>query len=307
MTLLVSVSISAQFTTSPIFTTGDKIELHVDPAGDHYYVHKVKKGQTLYALSRAFGYSVKRLVSYNGKADAIVAIDESVKIPIDVAALFRGASVQDLTYGTYIPAVYVAKPKDNLYRISKVLFGQSISEVQKRNGLASADISIGDQIIIGWYPLEQDLDQYVNEEVKTEAVPTATDIANKEVALPQITDESVDSIGAVSIPEDFNVALLGSATYTEDLAYVNTKQVAHWDKNVPDNGEIYVLHNIGLVDSYMELYNPLVKRSVRAKIVGKIPFGAYTQDVQLLISPKAASALGALDPRFRVEVKYYKK
>lgn len=306
MTITLCAAVSAQYATSPIFTTGDDISLHIDDGGGHYYTHEVKKGQTLYALSRAFGYRVEELKAYNGKSSAIVSLGEKVNIPIDVDALFRGSSVRGLKYGTYIPAVYVAKPKDNLYRISKVLFAQSLAEVMERNQLATADISIGDRIIIGWYPLEQELDEYVNEEPTLEAIPTATEILNDTVATALITNESVDSIVAMLIPEDFNVALLGTAPYSEHMTLVDTKEVAHWDKNVPDNGEIYVLHNTAVVDSYMELYNPLVKRSVRAKVIGKIPFGAYTPDVKLLISPKAAAALGALDARFRVEVKYYR-
>ena len=72
---------------------------------------------------------------------------------------------------------------------------------------------------------------------------------------------------------------------------------------MPDNGTVYVLHKNAIIDSYVEMYNPNVNRSVRAKVIGRIPYGAYTNDVCLVLSPRTAVQLGALDNRFKVEIK----
>ena len=85
---------------------------------------------------------------------------------------------------------------------------------------------------------------------------------------------------------------------------ITRNDVAFWDKTIPDNGTVFALHETALIDSYINVFNTNTRRSVRIKVIGRIPYGTYTNDIKLIISPRAAKQLGGLDRRFKVEVDY---
>ena len=47
-------------------------------------------------------------------------------------------------------------------------------------------------------------------------------------------------------------------------------------------------------------------RTVYAKVIARVPDG-YERNVEVILSPEAARKIGALDPKFFVKVKYFKK
>ncbi|MFM9948035.1 MAG: peptidoglycan-binding protein, partial [Saprospiraceae bacterium] len=57
-------------------------------------------------------------------------------------------------------------------------------------------------------------------------------------------------------------------------------------------------------NSIVSVTNPMSKRTVHAKVVGRIPDSAYGDDIIIVLSPLAAKMLNARDPRFFVRVKY---
>lgn len=330
----------AQYRTSPIFSSGDKIELTKSDNGQFYHHHTIKSGQTLYALSKTFGVTLQDLITINKKTSAEVNVGEVLTIPIATNYLYKGTSENSSKDNAYVPVIYVAKSQDNLYRISKVYFDQPMDMIMNRNKMTNETVSLDQEILLGWYPINNTTNnKNINtntasttqnlQQTTLEAVPTATTDPNhvvdsestlaKYLAEPStntaaenpaatttiITNELLEEELQTESDEDFNTSLLGTMLMTTDMKLTNTKGVAHWDRDIPNNGTLYVLHNDAIIDTYIELYNELSMRSVKAKVIGKIPFGAYTSDVQLIISPAAAEALGALDERLRVELKYF--
>ena len=53
------------------------------------------------------------------------------------------------------------------------------------------------------------------------------------------------------------------------------------------------------------LTNPLKKKTVYAKVIARIPDQAYGDDIVVVLSPSVAKLLGAKDPKFFVELKYF--
>ena len=88
------------------------------------------------------------------------------------------------------------------------------------------------------------------------------------------------------------------------MQIIKKTDVAFWDKTIPDNGAVFGLHGTAMLDSYISVFNPNSRRSVRVKVIGRIPYGTYTNDIKLVISPRAAKQLGGLDRRFKVEIDF---
>lgn len=315
MAIVISVSIYSQTNSNTIFTNGDKINVELTGQFDYHYVHELQKGQSLYALSKTFRVPLSSIYRLNNiEEGATMSIGQNIKVPIKDEYLYKGIDLKGLQYGHFIPVYYQTKPKDNLFRISRIYFNQPTADLISRNALKNNNLSLGQNILIGWLPIDnhtppisKDEFEEVFEPLVTESrdqLPTINESINDNNNMPIESDVALDTTGMDSAhPEGFNLSLLGTLTYSSSMKETKKSEVAHWNKSMPDNGMVYVLHNKAIINSYIEMYNPILKRSVRAKVIGRIPYGAYTSDVCLVLSPRAAIQLGALDNRFKVEVK----
>lgn len=320
MIIVMSVSIYAQTASNTIFSNGDEINIILSGESDYHYVHQMQKGQGLYGLSKVFNVPLKRLYQINNlDPEATIALGQSIKIPVDDSYLFKGINLTGLKFGHYIPVYYQTQPKDNLFRISRVYFNQPTADLVQRNNLKSNNLALGQKLLVGWFPIdkassvlpeeefEEDFDEpevIVDSEIITTKNPLKSNTLNNDTGLEIELDSTLYTEAPTeSRPDGFNTSLLGALVYSQKMQEIKKSEVANWDKSMPDNGTVYVLHKNAIIDSYVEMYNPNLKRSVRAKVIGRIPYGAYTGDVNLVLSPRAAKQLGALDNRFNVEVK----
>lgn len=54
----------------------------------------------------------------------------------------------------FIPVVYTVKAKENLYRIAKVYFQQDIEQVKLRNGLSDNNLTLNQELVIGYFKFQ---------------------------------------------------------------------------------------------------------------------------------------------------------
>jgi len=307
---IIALQVNAQTTQSAIFTKGDVITVSVGNDLNLYHQHRVEKGQTLYSLSKAYNVDQSTLKAINKIGnEQQISVHQILRIPLGKRNFYRGATITQFHDSQFIPVTYTTKSKETLYRISKIYFGQSVQDMMTRNGLDNTNLALGQQLIVGWLPLQEI--PSIKEKIDKEDEYTE-DVEVIEDALSLVTETSIvaqdstmgDSIHEIVIPPNFKRELLGSIAYDESLATIAKSDVAHWDKSIPDNGSVFALHNEAVLNSYIYVYNPLVKRQQRVKVIGRIPYGTYTNDVKLLLSPRAAKHLGGIDRRFKVKVEY---
>jgi|GEM_PF-2729745 len=241
--------------------------------------------RTLLILIVAFTYTTINIAQTTQSAifttGDVISLNQSLRIPLGNRNFYRGATISQFNDSHFIPIVYTAKAKETLYRISKIYFGQSVDDMVTRNG-------------------EQD---YANDQHNiTPSLGGTPVVLDQQVALGD--SATMDTIQEIVIPPNFKRELLGSIDYEESLQTISKSDIAHWDKSIHDNGSVFALHNEAVLNSYIYVYNPLVKRQQRVKVIGRIPYGTYTNDVTLLLSPRAAKHLGGIDRRFKVKVEY---
>ena len=94
----------------------------------------------------------------------------------------------------------------------------------------------------------------------------------------------------------------------EDKAtkYYLSDVIGFYDKSAAESKNYYVLFNDAKVGSAIDIYNPMLRRHVKAKVIGKIPSNTYNEEVNIIISASIAKELGIFDTRFKVNVKYEK-
>lgn len=112
----------------------DFIGVSYVPVGDNTYV--VKKGDSLYAISRNFGISVDELKRANNLTSNLLNIGQILVIP-------KGSSTPAVPGGN----TYTVKKGDTLYGIA-TRYGISVNDLKNANNLTSNTLSIGQVIVI---------------------------------------------------------------------------------------------------------------------------------------------------------------
>jgi len=238
---------------------------HIDPIG-LVIIEKVEPGNTLYGLSKKYNVSIDSILKANPDLNpGSIPLGYPVNIPIDpIALVFAPPSGPD----DGIPVFYRIQPKETLYRISKVYLGTSPETIISLNPRVSDGLSIGQVIHLGWY------------------IPEGNTLN------PAGTAASSADVGSMYTVKDFT-----DEYKTEGKITREQKGLAVWKPGSHQN-HYYVLHPTAKVGSYMEVTNPMLHRTLTAKVAGNIPPGLYQSQVGLVVSPSVARALGVLDQQF---------
>jgi LysM repeat protein len=149
----------------------DTIIVNLDETYGKFMNHLVEKKQTLFSLANAYGIDLYDVYDYNPFLKTrILTANDIIRIPLANDHIITDES-QLLPNKKYHPVYYIIKPKDNLYRISKVYFNMSFDDLMTRNKLTSHTILVGQRLMIGWFDptkKEDGVPDYKPEIVKTE-------------------------------------------------------------------------------------------------------------------------------------------
>jgi LysM repeat protein len=119
-------------------------------AGEAYYVHQVKKGETAYSISKAYGISVENLTKENPPAVYGVNEGQSLRIPVQLVTDTKQAdsTVVKKKHDDSRFLYHNLNPGETIYSLSKV-FGVSENDIMESNpGLELTKLSIGTELAI---------------------------------------------------------------------------------------------------------------------------------------------------------------
>lgn len=294
-----------------LYNTTEGIEIDYTDALGVHYIHTIEKGHTLYALSRIFQVTPKRIMAFNNQSPtAPLLLGQRIRLPFDDKILYTGPSVKQFANGNFLPVYYTIKPQETVYRISRVYFDQDAEIILQRNNLNGTDLQIGQRLLMGWIPIDPATGTGPSTEVVAEPPrpePSTDEQPQKEV-LPQkvkvVTDDNpirpdtpfVD----LALPERDR-----PATPVEDLVEYQANGLAFWNKASEDKDNLFALHPTARINSLIEIYNPQLQRRTFAKVIARIPPGTYPDNIDVIVSPRVAYTLGALNSEFRVRMKFF--
>ncbi|MFK7808550.1 MAG: LysM peptidoglycan-binding domain-containing protein [Saprospiraceae bacterium] len=235
--------------------------------------HELLPGQTLYALSKYYGMSVNQIYDYNpGLNRSSYKEGVQINIPIPTRSILMQIP-QGHNPNDYMVVCYVVKKSDTLYKLSKNYFGIPMGLLATMNQLEDNTLSLGQVLHIGW-------------------------LSRKGIAA---TDRKIKGG-----PVDKKNLLLGKryARAAENKREYKQKGVAYWQKDGVKSVDLYAMHRKAPVGSIIEIKNPMLKRTVYAKVIARIPEAIYSDDVVVVVSTRVAKLLGGKDARFFVKMKY---
>lgn len=245
-----------------------------DSFGNLYKIHVVEKGVGLKYIASLYGVAEYEISKLNGFRDGHILLEgDMIKIPIEKESILSNLNGNEESRDL-IALYYIVKPKETLFRIAKVYFDQDITIFQARNNLTNTDLMAGQRVLVGW------------------------------IKSPHQRKEATEFLSETK--KIYNLDSTKDSTMIK-VEWRRERAVAYWEKfDKGERGRFYVLHPTARINSIMEIYNPMLGRKVKAKVLGRIPEDTYRKDISILVSPETAKALGALDSRFMVELYYAK-
>ncbi len=279
----------------------DTIVLTMNDQNVLFYKHKLDKQDKIEDLSTLFGTDPDQILEVNRIADlSTLSQQKEIIIPVSEKSL-----VTEETYKynkqQYIPVVYQVRAKDNLFRIARHYFYQSLDDLMARNKMKDFDLAIGEKIHVGWLStIPKDfIDIEIASLVQSQVLELDTENLLVEPLVEIDEDENL-------VDEDISDIELDSAAMELEvpIIYIASQGKGMWDKKVRDNGKLLALHTKAKIGSTIELKNNMLNRTIKAKVIGRIPKNVYPDDISVLIGPAAAKSLGVIDSKFFVEIRY---
>jgi LysM repeat protein len=262
----------SQFSYIPVGNTKDTVFIgYID--GKHCLYHLIKKDDNLISIASYYGTSITALKDINGMTNNEIQKNKIIKIPIQYKSIKSPLSQSSFEKYNYIPVFYKDKKGDTLYRLFRIYFTRDSNEIKKINSIKNNILTTDAKLLIGYYPVQS---------IKN----SSTDIEFQ----PRINK---DTLSLISDKTKKVLVSVSGAAKTYDSPFEKTKYP-------------YVLSNKIPEHSVVEITNPMSKKKITGKVIGKIPPGKYPLDILLLLTKNDALKLGYLDLKFFVSVKYYK-
>jgi len=204
VTILLLISGSYMYSQVSVERSKDKVII----SGVAYYIHIVKKGETAYSVSRAYGITVEELLKENPPAVMGVNVGQSLRIPVkSVSEVIPSPPVNIQKQHDEVHFIYHnLKPGETIYFLSKT-YGVSENEIEQSNpGIEISKLPVGSEIAVPRRVFMNDRQKFDDQEkgyiyhkvVKGESVSsiaekyglTARELrkANKNLWFPQVDD-----------------------------------------------------------------------------------------------------------------------
>ncbi len=240
-------------------------------------VHRVAEKETLYSISRMYNVTLEELKSWNNLSDNALALGQELQIKATNTSK-PSSSQPVVTEMQSRRTVHTVAVKETLFSISRQ-YGITVQQLKEWNNLISEELKIG-QVLLVAQPLHAPITQ-------------------------QPMETSSNQTEAIVKPRDPEPVITISES-VKDKDEIKEAGLAELIEGTDGNRKYLALHRSAPVGTILKVRNEMNNREVFVRVAGKLPDTAFTDKLIIKISKSAYDRLGAIDPRFRVEVTYYK-
>ena len=289
-------------------------------AGKKYIIHKIEKGETLYAVSRKYNVPIAKIFEANPGVKDNYNVGDEIKIPLAENTKtvvktktappqkpIQTAAAEPKKTPNKIPAT-VTPPSANenktpiyhnvtkgetIFKIAKN-HKMTVASIIKLNHLKSNSVEVGQMLIVGFDKTPANTTVVVN--AATPKTPSKNTKA-------KVTDEDITA----KYQDEYNSNKQKIAHAKPDQV-VNKEVVEEGVASWFDDGSVNVdkslaLHSTAPIGTIIKLTNLINHKVLFVKVIGR-PDKTDNQNVVLKITKSAADKLGVLDKYFRVEMHY---
>jgi LysM repeat protein len=248
-------------------------------------IHRVAEKETLYSISKLYGVTVDELKQWNNLTENGLGLGQELVIKKKSALTRNEVSTQVKSMKT----MHTVEPKETLFSISRK-YGITTTQLKEWNGLQNEELKIGQSLFISQpiYTKPQPVESVV---IKPEP-PVFKEEEKKPAETPVVT-APVEKVPTITITESIR----------NDDEIVQSG-LAELIEGTEGNRKHLALHRTAPVGTILKVRNEMNNREVFVRVMGKLPDTGLNEKLIIKISKSAYDRLGAIDPRFRVEVTY---
>lgn len=255
-------------------------------------VHKVAEKETLFSISRQYNVTIDEIKQWNSLPDNSLSVGQElvIKATNTIPGMPQAQPMEMKSART----VHTVAQKETLFSISRQ-YGATIDQLKTWNNLTSEELSIGQVLFVAQPIYNSSSQTQTNPVVETTQQTTTQTPVTTEVPVTKTEGPPQVKAPVVTISE--------SVTNKDEI---KESGLAELIDGTEGNRKYLALHRTAPVGTILKIRNEMNNREVFVRVIGKLPDTALTDKLVIKISKSAYDRLGAIDPRFRVEVTYYK-
>ncbi len=261
-------------------------------------VHTVATKETLFSISRMYNVSVDELKLWNNLKDNNLSLGQELIVKKPAGA----KEVAKVTEPTAVAGTHKVEDKETLFSISK-RYGATVQQLKEWNNLTTTDVRAGQVLIVVPAGAAATLTQVdpKKEVVSSAVVPVTQTAATAAITTPET--KTVVPVITDTKPPDATIKISENVRGSDE---VKEGGLAELIEGTDGNRKYLALHRTAHVGAIIKVRNELNNREVFVRVVGPLPDTGVNDRLVVKLSKSAYDRLGAIDPRFRVEVTYYK-
>jgi LysM repeat protein len=273
--------------------------------------HRVAPKETLFSIAKTYNVSMDDIKQWNNLQDNALSIDQELIIKkrnsIDNTTAYQPATQSNTVISR--KGVHTVAVKETMYSIARQ-YGITVDQLREWNTLEGNELKIG-QILFVAQPDRSGLTLKQEEEKKQEAtktpvVTTTTPAGNTSTSSSATTSIPVTEKKEVPVKQEVKEQTIKISESVKNGDEVVQAGLAELIEGTEGNRKYLALHRTAPVGTILKIRNEMNNREVFVRVMGKLPESAVSDKLIIKISKSAYDRLGAIDPRFRVEVTYYK-
>ncbi|MEQ8358568.1 MAG: LysM peptidoglycan-binding domain-containing protein [Cytophagales bacterium] len=238
-------------------------------------IHEVKKGETLFSISRIYNVKWQDIKVYNGLETNNLSEGQKLGIPPSNIEVLKKEEIVANIDTIERPEKHIVKAGETMYSISKK-YQLSSEDIIEWNDLLGPDIQIGQELAL---KVSEKNNLVASPKAKTDPI-----VAKEEEYMKGEPKVKITNIG-------------GHEKVIE-------RGMAELIEGGTDTNRFLGLHKSAPIGTIIQVKNEINGYSVFVRVVGKLPDIDLNKDIVLKITPRAFEALKGVDKKFKVEISW---
>ena len=256
-------------------------------------IHVVSTKETMFSISKAYNVTVDEIKQWNNLPDNSLSIGQELVIKRKGTVT---SSTPVISQSATRKSVHTVAQKETMFSIARQ-YGITVDQLKEWNNLGSNELSIGQTLFVA-QPAKG------STPAKTEKQETTPVTVTKAPEVTTPVQQRQTQVTSPAVKEQPQTIRISESTRNSDE--VVEAGIAELIEGTEGNRKYLALHRTAPVGTILKIRNEMNNREVFVRVMGKLPDNAMTDKLVIKISRSAYDRLGAIDPRFRVQITYYK-
>ena len=305
----------------PLFVKAQQNSIMIEGTGANIYVnHTAAPKENFYSIGRLYNISPKDVAPFNKLSlENGLSIGQIIKVPLKPVNFTQTNNVAADEIA--VPVFHKVEVNETLFQVSNKYGKVPAASLKKWNNLNSDDISLGQNLIIGYLKVKKELSTFAQQatnmpkEDVVQLIPKVKVTAKQKEIKPieqnskflekdmMVVVEKKDNLFDKPVIKNVGTEKLAVSTNNKEgffkTGFNSTgkeetgvagifKSTSGWE-----DGKYYCLHNNAEQNSIIKITNPANGKFVYAKVLDVMPDLKQNNELTVRISSAAAEALGA--------------